>query len=252
MKTIYILITALFLSTASSFAQIEGIFGDIIEEVQEKVGDAQQDAADTASMKEFKNEIKEILAGINGLDKYSSELKCIYLIIKLASLDQDLEVRAQNAALCKEQYDLYGMQLMVKASYTGIGYCYDSIIELLEENSERHRTPEFKQLLNEYEAVSNIVLSCLSGGIAQENLGDCIEFKGKSKLEIDFIITLGSAITTFDSFQEGMNDPYYNTSREVRDYIHTLLGFLFGHYNPVAALAQSIEIGANMSALPCK
>ena len=131
MRPIYILIITLLLSTASSYAQLEGLLGDIMEEVQEKVGDAQQDAAETASMKEFKNEIKDILVGINGLDKYSSELKCIYIILKLAMLDQDLEAKIQNAGNCKKKYDLYGMQLMVKASYTGIGYCFDPLTELI-------------------------------------------------------------------------------------------------------------------------
>ena len=69
MKILYILITALRLATTYSYAQLDGLLGDIMEEVQEKVGDAQEDAAETASVKEFKNEIKEILAGINGLDK---------------------------------------------------------------------------------------------------------------------------------------------------------------------------------------
>ena len=251
MKILYILITALLLSTTYSYAQLDGLLGDIMEEVQEKVGDAQQDAAETASMKEFKNEIKKILAGINGLDKYSSELKCIYLILKLASLDQELEDRAQNAALCKEQYDLYGMQLMVKASYTGIGYCFDSLTELISQRAGDGTllTPELKEFFEEYEEVSRIALTCLGGGLIGGDPERCSSLKGASKLEIDFIMTVGAAtalydIAVFDLGEDG--------SVARRGYILILLKYLIDEYNPVAALAKSINIGSVMSSIPCK
>ncbi|MDT0555199.1 hypothetical protein [Patiriisocius hiemis] len=245
MKTIYILITALFLSTTSSYAQLEGLLGDIMEEVQEKVGDAQQDAAETASMKEFKNELKEILAGINGLDKYSSELKCIYLILKLASLDQGLEAKIQNAGNCKKKYDLYGMQLMVKASYTGIGYCFDSLTELLDESN----SSELLELIRDYIELKNLAIDCIEE--YGPNLDSCKIPKGTSKLERDFIMTVGSAITTYDTFSDGIDDESWDNGDRI-SYILKLLSYLVEEYNPVSALAKSIEIGANMSALPCK
>tara|TARA_R100001369_G_scaffold514_1_gene1578 strand:- start:3549 stop:4295 length:747 start_codon:yes stop_codon:yes gene_type:complete len=248
MKTIYILITALFLSTASSFAQIEGIFGDIMEEVQEKVGDAQQEAADTASMKEFKNEIKEILAGINGLDKYSRELKCIYLILKLALLEQSLETRIENTALCQEKYDLYGMQLMVKASYTGIGYCFDSLTELFDESNYT----DLGQLMLEYLDLSDRAISCYKSGLKPSEPEKCSSFKGISKLEIDFVKTVGLTLGPFDA---AFNNLLING--ELDDdlkayYFMALLKYLIQEYNPVAALAKSINIGSVMSSLPCK
>jgi len=250
MKTLYTIIILITLSTSSSFAQLEGILGDVLQEVQEKVGDAQQksenDAADTASMMKFKEEIKNILSGINGLDKYSSELKCIYVILKLAGLYESLEAGIQNAELCKEKYDLYGMQLMVNASTTGIGYCFDSLTDLLLQNDHENRTPEFIQLLDEYEEVSKLAICFIS---YHPNCDNGLE--GASKLELDFIKTVGLAVATYDNFSQDLEGSYEYRIAVLRRYIHSLLGYLIGQYNPVQALGKSIYIGKEMKALPC-
>tara|TARA_R100000935_G_scaffold58415_2_gene95414 strand:- start:97223 stop:97990 length:768 start_codon:yes stop_codon:yes gene_type:complete len=255
MRPIYILIITLLLSTASSYAQLEGLLGDIMEEVQEKVGDAQQDAAETASMKEFKNEIKDILVGINGLDKYSSELKCIYIILKLAMLDQDLEAKIQNAGNCKKKYDLYGMQLMVKASYTGIGYCFDPLTELITQRDPNASddsillTPELEEFFEEYEEISRIALTCVSTEFIDGPPDGCESLSGVSDLEIDFIMTVGIATALYDFAVYDMGE---EGSSARKGYILIFLKYLIEEYNPVAALAKSINIGSIMSSLPCK
>lgn len=250
MKTLYIIISIFILSTGSLSAQLEGMLGDILQEVQDKVGNAQQTsekASDSEAMKQFKKEIKYYISGINDLDGYSGELKCLYLIIKLATLIETLGANAENAALCQEQYDLYGIQVMALASTSGIVYCYDDLTEFLPtfSNTESSGHKKWEKFANEYADIYTKYDHCdYRNFYYGEDISDCMKIN--PGLELDFVTTISNALGVYDSFYPGkkQKSKYVN-------YIKLLLSHLIRVYNPVEALARTIKIGQKMKALPC-
>ncbi len=237
MKTIYTILFTLILSTSSLSAQIEGMLGDILKEVQDKVGDAQQTSekeADSKAAKELKDQIKFYISGINDLDKYSAELKCVYLMLKLAFIQFGLETDNRNEEICQKQYDLYGMQLMVLASTSAIGYCYEDLDNL--KYYSNNLSPEYENLLEEY------YNAIYYPGYSDDDIIN------QSALELDFRRTLMNGITTMASFYREKGDT--KKSIEKRE-INNIISYIIREFNPLSSLFKIKDIGLKMKALPC-
>ena len=236
MKTILTLLTVFLLSSGSLNAQIDKILGKILEKTQEKSQNNDTEV-NNPEMDNIKNLIKNFTTGINDLDKYSAELKCAYVLLKLGGTYESLDSELGNAALCKEQYDLYGMQLMVLASFTSVGYCFDNLMEIIPEADDKILTPEYKKFLDEY--INTVSQTMVAGTIS-----------ANSELEKDFIKTLTQGLMTFDFVYAGDKDS--NTYKLlIYNHIDKLLRYLILEYYPVEVLAKSIKIGTQMKALHC-
>tara|TARA_R100001369_G_scaffold514_1_gene1577 strand:- start:2677 stop:3399 length:723 start_codon:yes stop_codon:yes gene_type:complete len=230
-------------------AQTDGVLGDIFNEVKGMLGGEVEDpqaAPESKGMKKLREQIAFYTHGLDDLDKYSSELKCIYMILKLAELDSEIEARAENAALCQEQYDSYGMQLMVKASFTGIEYCYDELYEewMARDSPGTDEYEAYEQLKNDYKEFSLKRKACEDGilsGVVPEH---CMV--NYSDIEQDFIETL----TKYVMLLYLLNGSTMNEDN-IDSYLDLVLQRLLEEYHPVPIMKKAIEIGLKMKALPC-
>lgn len=224
--------------------------GDIMDMAKDAFGDSQQtaeDDADNKALEDLKKKFGEYTKGLDSLDMYSSELKCIYLMVKYAFNYEEIKEETRNTALCKEKYDLYGMQLMAITSSTTIMFCTEELFNMGTNgrglaDMDLSESPEYMEVIDEY-----IGILSDSEGLPNADL------YGFSGIHNDFKKTLITYAILKPDYIEGNGNNFLdrNTPEFRASLADRVFDLLMEYFHPLTIISETVDIGKKMKALPC-